>query len=153
MADIRAGDEVSLGAWPESVTVTENTDLLNLSNTVFAAGSPECSVTFMAPASGRVGVCVAAEMREQDATNRLQVAFELYEGSTSGGTLKQAARVQFGVSTSGDGTAGEFQIHGNMVMIDGLTAGVTHFVRTMHMVAGGTLNDIGHRRLVVIPLT
>ena len=104
--------------------------------------------------SGRVGVVVAAEMRQQDpGGNRLFVQFELRLGSTSAGTLIVGAVVARGVSTTGDVTASEFMTFGNMSMVDGLTPGSTYFIRTMHRVDGGTTNDIGHRRLVVIPLT
>lgn len=153
MAYIKAGDAISTTWWPEAVTVLEDTDQLDITSTSATAGSPACSTTFVAPSSGRVGVAVAAEMRESAPGSRLFVGYELYEGTSAAGTLKQAYRVQFGVSTSGDTTASEFMTHGNMTMVEGLTAGATHFIRTMHQTEGGATNDIGHRRLVVIPLT
>lgn len=153
MAEIRVGDEISTEWWPEAVSVTEDTDQLNVTSTAWTAGSPEAGVTFVAPKSGRVGVVVGAEMRNQDtAGNRIFVSFELYQGSSSSGTLLIAPVAARGVSTSGDTTASEFHTHGNMSMVESLAAGSTHYVRAMHQVIGGTTNDIGHRRLVVIPL-
>lgn len=153
MADIEAGDLIETAWWPESVSVQENTDQLNVTSTSSIAGTPECSVTFIAPMSGRVGVVVAAEMRNDDtAGNRLFVQFEI-RLTNSSGAVHTAASVFRGVSTTGDTTASQFMTHGNMSMVEDLTPGATYFIRTMHRVDGGTTNDIGHRRLVVIPLT
>ena len=153
MADIDAGDLIESAWWPESVTVQENTDQLNVTSTTSIAGSPECSTTFVAGMSGRAGVCVGAEIRNDDtAGNRLFVQFEI-RLTNSSGAIHTAAVVTRGVSTTGDTTASQFMVFGNMTMVEGLTPGATYFIRTMHRVDGGTTNDIGHRRLVVIPLT
>lgn len=153
MADIEAGDLIETAWWPDSVQVQENTDQLNQTSTSFIAGTPECSTTFVAPKSGRVGVVVAGEMRNDDtAGNRINISFELRLGTTSAGTLVTAANIVRGVGTTGDTTASQFMTFGNMTMVEGLTSGSTYFIRTMHKVDGGTTNDIGHRRLVVIPL-
>jgi hypothetical protein len=150
--DMNPGDQIDSEWWPESVTVTENTDQLDVSSASFTAGSPECSTTFVAPRSGRVGVCVAAEMRN-DSTGglRILVTFEIRLGTVAG-AVHTAALIQRGVSTTGDTTASQFMTHGNMTMVELLTPGATYFIRTMHRVDGGAVNDIGHRRLVVIPL-
>lgn len=154
MADIEAGDLISTAWWPESVQVSDDSDILDITSTSFIAGTPECSTTFVAPMSGRVGVVVAAEIRNSDtAGNRVNVTFEMRLGTTSAGTLVVAADIVRGVGTTGDTTASQFMVHGNMTMVQGLTAGSTYFIRTMHKVDGGTTNDIGNRRLVVIPLT
>lgn len=154
MADIEAGDLISATWWPESVQAEELTDILDVTSTVFIAGTPACSTTFVAPMSGRVGVVVSAEMRNSDTGgNRINVTFELRLGTTAAGTLIVAADIVRGVGTTGDTTASQFMIHGNMTMLQNLTPGSTYFIRTMHKVDGGTTNDIGARRLVVIPLT
>lgn len=153
MAEIFAGDEISGDWWPTSVRAVEATDHLNITSTSFTAGSPECSTAFTAPLSGRVLVGVTAEMRNDDtAGNRVFVSFEIRLGS-SAGAVHTAANVSRGVSTTGDTTASAFMIHGNLSMVDALTPGSTYFVRTMHRVDGGTTNDIGYRRVIVIPQT
>ena len=152
MADMDPGDLIDTDWWPESVTVTENTDQLDVSSTSFIAGTPECSTTFVAPRSGRVGVCVGSEMRN-DSTGglRILVSFEI-RLKDSAGAVHTAALIQRGVSTTGDTTASQFMVLGNMTMVELLTPGATYFIRTMHRVDGGVVNDLGHRRLVVIPL-
>lgn len=153
MADIEAGDLIETAWWPESVQVQENTDQLDVTSTSFIAGSPECSTTFVAPMSGRAGVVAAAEMRQQDpAGNRLFVTFEI-RLTDSAGAVHTAANVVRGVDTTGDTGASQYMTFGNMTMVEALNPGATYFIRTMHRVDGGTTNDIGHRRLVVIPLT
>lgn len=152
MAEIQAGDEIDARWWPDSVTVQENTDQLNQTSTSAIAGTPECSVTFIAPLSGRVQVTVAAEMRNDDtAGNRIFVGFEI-RLTDSSGAIHTGYLVGRSVSTTGDTTASQFMTHGNLVMVDNLTPKATYFIRTMHAVTGGTTNDIGHRRLCVIPV-
>lgn len=152
MAEIQAGDEIDARWWPNSVRVVENTDQLNQTSTSFIAGTPECSTTFIAPLSGRVRVTVAAEMRNDDtAGNRVFVSFEI-RLTNSAGAVHTAAVVHRGVSTTGDTGASQPMTHGNSSMIDNLTPKATYFIRAMHSVAGGTTNDVLHRRLVVIPV-
>lgn len=152
MSDIRAGDVISTTWWPESVRVEENTDQASISSTTFVTGSPVCSTTFVAPTSGRVAVIVAAEMREDSAGDRVFVTFEMYLGTSSAGTLVQSAKEVRGVSTNGYTGVSQFMTLGNMTMIEALTGGSTYYIQAMHRVDGGALNDIGHRRLCVIPL-
>lgn len=152
MAEIFAGAEIDGRWWPDSVRAVEGTDQLNQTSTSFIAGSPECSTTFVAPLSGRVHVAWAAEMRNDDtAGNRIFVSFEIRLGSSAGAVFTSASAFR-SVSTSGDTTASAFMIHGNGIMIDGLTPKATYFIRTMHEVSGGTTNDIGYRRVCVIPV-
>lgn len=152
MSDIAPGQEISAMWWPDSVRVAEATDQLDITSTSFIAGTPECSTTFVAALSGRALVAWAAEMRNDDtAGNRLFVSFEVRLG-TSAGAVFLAASAFRSVSTSGDTTASSYMIHGNTLMLEGLTPKATYFIRTMHQVAGGTTNDIGYRRVCVIPL-
>lgn len=151
MAEIAAGGEIDANWWPESVRIVENTDQVNVSSTTFIAGSPECSGTFIAPLSGRVAVIVAAELIQQEVSNRIFVSFEI-RLTNSAGAVHTAAVVHRGVSTTGDATPSAFMSHGNMSMVDGLTPKATYFIRTMQIVSGGTTNDIGHRRVCVIPV-
>lgn len=154
MAEIKAGDVISTTWWPESVEVTEATAQTNISSTSFIAGSPECGVGFTSPSSGRVAVCVSAGLAEQSAGDRIAFTFEVYEGTSASGTLVRPARTPMGITTLGDTTAGGSLelVHGNMVMIDGLTPAVSHYARTVHAVDAGTTNDLTQRRLTVIPL-
>lgn len=149
--DIKAGDEIEAGWWPPAMTVREGTDQLDVTSVTFIAGSPECGVTFVAPLTGRVAVCVQASIDQESAGNRGFVSFEVYEGTSAAGTLRQAAREQYGVSSAGN-AASEEQCWGSMAMVSNLTAGATHYVRTVHRVDAGNQNDFRFRALVVFPL-
>lgn len=154
MAEIQAGDLIASAWWPESVESEDATLNANITSTAFIAGTPEVGVGFTSPSSGRVAVCVAAAFMEQSAGDRVLVSFEVYQGTSAAGTLKRSARSIFGVSSNGDTTAagGLEHGHGNMIMVDNLTAGVAHYARLVHAVDAGTTNDVTRRRITVVPL-
>jgi hypothetical protein len=151
MPEIQAGDEIHSDWWPAAVENDDTTNFLDITSTSYTAGSPECSVLFEAPRSGRVAVCIAAGLQNQDAGDRVFLSWECYLGTSASGTLVQSAVDTHGVSTSG----GPSSLEGtwaNMVMLQGLTPGATYFARTMHRVDGGTTNDVHQRRIIVFPL-
>lgn len=150
MADLRAGDEISTEYWPPAVKARDDTSITNQTSTSYIPGSPENGVAFVAPVSGRVGLIVAGDIRQNDSSDRIFMTCEVYEGDDSGGTEVLAASAFRGISTSGQ--SGEAQIHGNMSQLDGLTAGDTYFIRSVFRVEGGSTNDVFSRSVTVIPL-
>lgn len=147
-----AGAQISARQWPESVQNDDGTTISNITSTTFITGSPVVSVTFTAPHSGRVGVCIAAGLREDSAGNRVWVTYELYLGTSSSGTLVHAGVEPRGVNSTGDATASGEQTHGNMSMEENLTPGATYYAQVVYRVSGGTTNDVTRRRIIVIPL-
>lgn len=150
--EILAGDQISTGWWPESVESGSSLLISNITNTAFEPGTPEVGATFEAPLTGRVGVAVSGGMVEQSSADRVFMTFELYLGTSSGGTLVQAAVEVRGISTGGDATASGDQSLGNMTMVENLTPGSTYFARIVYRTQAGTTNDITHRRITVIPM-
>lgn len=152
--EIKSGDEISTEWWPESVEAQDATQISNITSTSFIVGSPELGVTFVAPKTGRVAVCVSAGMFEQSAGDRLFMSFAVHEGTSTAGTQVRSPRTGLGISTHGDTTAGGSgeMVKGNMSMVDGLVGGDTYYAVTMISVDGGTTNDIRQRRITVIPL-
>ena len=55
MAEIKAGDEITADWWPPSVKAESSTDIDNITNTTFAAGSPVVAAKITAPPSRRGG--------------------------------------------------------------------------------------------------
>lgn len=147
-----AGDEIGSEWWPESVQSDDGTTISNITSVTYITGTPVVSVTFVAPTSGRVGVCIGGGFVEQAAGNRVWISYELYLGTSSAGTLIHAGVDVRGATTSGDATASGDQVHGNMSMEEGLTAGSTYYAQVVYKVSGGTTNDITRRRIIVIPL-
>lgn len=147
-----SGDQISAGYWPESVQDDDGTTISNITSTTFITGSPVVSVTFEAPTTGRVGVCIGGGMVEQAAGSRVWISYELYLGTSASGTLVHSTVDVRGVSTSGDATASGDQTLGNMSMEEKLTPGATYYAQVMYKVSGGATNDITRRRIIVIPL-
>lgn len=151
MTDTQAGDEITRQHFPPAVVARSTTAIDNVTSTAFTPGSPVVELTFIAPYSGRVAVCIQAGIDQDDAGNRLFVTYELYQGTSAAGTLKQAARESYGVSSNGSPAANDL-IWGNMSIVHGLTAGATHYARVMHRTEAGTTNDVTFRELIVFPV-
>lgn len=147
-----AGAHITSDWWPESVQSDDGTTISNITSTSYIAGSPVVSVTFTAPRSGRVGVCIGGGLREDSGGNRVWISYELYLGTSASGTLVHAGIDVRGVNSSGDATASGEQTHGNMSMEENLTPGATYYAQVVYKVSGGTTNDVTRRRIIVFPL-
>lgn len=151
MTDVHAGDEITRDHWPPARAARSTTAIDNVTSTAFTPGSPVVELTFTAPSSGRVAVCVQAGIDQDDAGNRLFVTYEMYQGTSSAGTLVQAARESYGVSSHGSPASNDL-IWGNMSIVHNLTPGATHYARMMHRTEAGTTNDVTFRELIVFPV-
>lgn len=151
MTDIRAGDEISKDWWPASVVDRDFTEQADISSATYVTGSPVVDVLFVAPLSGRVVVALQAGIDQDSAGNRALVSYQMYEGTSASGTLVQAPRDEYGVSSPGSAASDEM-VQGNMSMVAGLTPGATHYARVVHRVDAGTTNDVTFRELIVFPV-
>lgn len=143
-----AGQIIRAADFPAAVAVTESTTQANMANTSYAAGTPACSLTFVAATSGRAQIDIWARM-QGDGTFRAFLGFELYLGTSSSGTLIEAVSDSNAAQTAVVST----ESAGISFLATGLTAGATYYVRTMQKVAGGTTADIFTRRITVTPTT
>lgn len=152
MTDIKAGDEISKDWWPPAVMAEDGTDIDNITNTSYDPGTPVVSVTFTAPASGRVAVAIQGGIDQDSAEDRATISHEIYLGTSSAGTLIQSGRSSYGVGSPG-GNASDELVQGNMSMTVGLTPGSTYYAQVVHQTEGVTnTNDITFRRIIVFPL-
>ena len=151
--EIRAGDQISADYWPPAVQSDDGTVISNITNTSYAAGSPEVGVAFVAPKTGRVGIAVCGGMREDSAGNRVFMTYELFEGEDNTGVQILAPAGIHGISTSGATVATLDRALGALEMRQGLTPGTTYYARIMYLTEGGTTNDITRRRIIVFPLS
>ncbi len=142
---IAPGSPIRAADFPPAVEVIETTTIADISSTSYAAGSPQCSVTFTAATSGRAKVDFWSRM-QGDGTFRVFVAIEVRETNVSGAVVEAASDTEAlqGVTVGPTSYAG-------FMLLSGLTAGATYFVRTMHKVAGGTTSDVFTRRIIVTP--
>lgn len=153
MPDLLAGTTITALDTPESVEYTEPANEDNI-GTAFSAGTTECGGTFTAPTTGRVWVNVYGQVNSDSGVDVISVSFQVYLGSSSAGVLVQdaadtlAARILHNASSTNSAT-GQVRL-----MVSGLTAGSTYYVRTMHRAgSAGSNSDVVHRIISIEPAT
>lgn len=132
---------------------SDETTISNPTNTSYAAGSPEVSVTFMAPTSGRLVLVVGGSVGNSAGGNRIFLSPEVREDDSSGDVVLSPSVIPHGYSSIRG--AGGFHYGSRRTLLEGLTAGATYFARVMHVVVsadGGTnTSDINARDITVAP--
>lgn len=148
MPDLLAGTTILALDTPPTLIVVEEANEDNISSTTFIPGDTECSGTFIAPTTGRIHVDFSARL-SGDGTNATRLSFEIYEGTDATGILVHNPIVAIAVDRVGSAVA----TRSNFYVVTGLTVGLTHFIRTMHLVDGGNTGRIVRRQLNVSPET
>lgn len=148
-----AGDYVR--TLPPTAFVHDDTILANLTNTSYAAGTPEVGVYFVAPPSGKVRLTIGGGFRDNGGSNRDRVflAPQLFKESSSGEQVLAPSVTFRGYLSLAEDT--EFQYGSRVSLIEDLTPGQLYYVRTMHLTNAGTdpdSADIAARDVIVIPL-
>jgi hypothetical protein len=154
MVAVLAGQRVM--PTPVTVQAFDNTTNANLSNTAYAAGTPETGVTFVAPMSGNVIVTISGGVRNNAANaDRVFLAPQIYLGTSSVGTQFLAPAVaQYGCGSGGGYTTDDYQYVCRTSLVTGLTQGATYYIRVMHATASGSgTADIAAREVTVQPAT
>lgn len=141
-----------------SVHAFDTTTQSGITNTSFDAGSPDLSVEFVAPLSGRVLVIVGGGLRTTTGQDSCRIAPEIREDDSSGSVVENPS-----ITVNGWGSAGRDTTHyqyGCMATIcpmdtDGpaspLEPGRTYFARVVQSVDGGE-GDIFNRDITIVPL-
>lgn len=153
MTDVLAGQKIQSATWPATVESLDNTSNANLTNTTFATGTPVVDLTFVAPTTGRVLLTVTAGSRDNTGTDRVVCTFELYLGTSAGGTLvigSSGSTLQYECTCAGQADA--YQYVSRTTLVDSLTSGATYYVRHMNKTASGSGSaDCTLRALTVRP--
>jgi hypothetical protein len=144
----QAGDTIRALDFPATQEADVTADETGISSTTYIPGGSTCSTTFLVGTSGKVEIKVNARIHS-DGTNRIWLAYELYQGTSAGGTLIAAANDNNAVATK---TSGAEEGQSISKTHTGLVVGATHFVRTVHRVAGGSGGALTHRRIIVGPV-
>jgi hypothetical protein len=151
---IKPGDVISKDWWPPAVKAEDFTNNNNITSTTWVVGSPEVGVTFTAPSSGRVCVCLHALATQQAAGDRVFVEYRIYLGTSTSGTLFQTNDSFNGISSSGSTSGTSEFSKGHMSLVEGLTPGSTYYAVIGHLIEGaGTTSDVNGRRIIVFPTT
>lgn len=127
-------------------------------NTAFEAGTPDLTVEFVAPLSGRVLVVVGGGLRSPNTEDSVQVAPEIREDDENGAVVENPA-AGINAWTSTGFITNNYQ-YGSMAAVipmnaDGPTTplepGRTYFARVVQRVDGGD-GDIFNREITIVPL-
>lgn len=145
-----AGERVKALDFTAAQTDSDATTLSNISTTA-AAGSPEVSVTFTAPTSGKVQVSLSLRGQDDGAANATYLDLEVYETDVNGTQIITTGSVDRRLELRGN-TSSTPQNASKTFILTGLTAGQVYFARTMHYASAGSTADVLNRRIDVVPL-
>ena len=151
--NLSAGTPVRALDFPRAWQSFQNTAITNISSTTYTTGTPEVAVRVMAPSSGRVAVALSGGTRN-DAANadRIFVSYRVLEGDPENGDLIQSDEVKRGLSNPATQTD-QYQYHGHVTMVDGLTPGVYYYFQVRHRTTlGSGTADIAYRSILVWPI-
>ena len=139
--------------YPPSQYDQDWTPISNITTTTYIAGDPEVAVSVTAPTSGRLLVCMGCGIRNDAATaEAVYVTYQIFEDSPDG-ALFAAADPDRGVLSCGIASAQQFQYHGNMDLVTGLTPGRSYYFQTVYRsTLGNGTADIASRNILVIPV-
>lgn len=151
--NLSAGTSVKALDFPRAWQSFQFTAISNISTTTYDTGTPEVATRVLAPSSGRVAVAVSAGTRVNAANaDRLLVTYRVLEGDPADGNLIQSDEAKRGLSNPATGTD-QFQYHGHVTMVDGLTPGTYYYFQMRHRTTLGTSTaDIAYQALLVWPI-
>ncbi|MEU6781502.1 hypothetical protein ABZ912_20040 [Nonomuraea angiospora] len=149
MPDILVGTPIQAADRPASVWASDATANNNIGSTSYIAGTPQVSVTFVAPTSGAVLLSVGVAGADNGGTNRIHLSPEVRVTDVAGAVVLAADVTNRGVGLPGEASANTHR--SRTTLLTGLTAGTTYFARTMHKVSAGLTADIAVREITVVP--
>jgi hypothetical protein len=146
-----AGRPVRALDYPPAVWAQDATQINNPSNTSYITGSPEVSVTFIAPTSGRVLIVVGGALGNGAGGDRVFLSPEVRLTNSSGTVVLTPSVTSRGFGS--DNCAGNFHYGSRESVLEGLTPGTLYYAVVKYVVitgdAGGTTQDIGCRDITV----
>lgn len=149
-----AGRPVKALDFPPPVWAQDTTAINNPSNSSYSAGSPEVSVTFVAPTSGRVLLIVGGGLGNSAGADRIFLAPEVRLTNSAGAMVLTPSVTNRGISS--DNCSSGFHYGSRESVLEGLTPGTVYFARVMHAVstsdAGASTADIAARDITVVPV-
>lgn len=127
----------------------DNTPQTTINNTSYGAGSPNCSVTMIAPPSGQVLVSVCCQGSSDLSGDSVLLSYEC-RVTNSSGSVVLAANDDRATQHPDHGPGYGGKTHTYFHRQTGLTPGVTYYFRTMQRTNISTdVGDIGRRQIIV----
>lgn len=151
--NLSAGTPVRALDFVPAVQSFQDTQIGNISDTSYTTGDPECGVWVMAPSSGRVAVALSAGTRNNSANaDRVFLTYRVFQGDPLNDDLIISEEAQRGLSIPGT-QADQYQYHGHLTVVDGLTPGSYYYFQARHRTTLGLATaDIAYRALLVFPV-
>lgn len=151
MTDLLVGSTIRAADFPPTVQSMDDTVIANITSTTFINGSPEVSVTFTAPTSGRVLIINGGGLRNNSGAAQVFIDSEVRETNGSGTVVKSSSVTGDGTLSCADESLG-FEYKSRAYVLEGLTPGGTYFARIQYRVSGGNTADITARTIIVQPI-
>lgn len=152
MTDLLVGSTIQVADFPPTVQDMDDTIIANITTTAFINGSPEVSVTFTAPTSGRVLIINGGGLRNNSGADQVFIDNEVRETNGSGSVIKAPSVTGEGTVSCADESLG-FEYKSRAYVQEGLTPGSVYFARVQYRVAAGTSTaDITARTIIVQPI-
>lgn len=149
---IAVGAKVQAADFPPTVWDNDETAISNVTATTFQNGSPEVSVTFIAPTSGRVLVYNGGGLRNNSGADQMFIDSEIRETDGSGTVVRSSSVTGDGTLSCADESLG-FEYKTRAYVQSGLTPGSTYFARLQYRTStGGGTADITARSIIVQPI-
>lgn len=149
-----AGRPVRALDYPPAKWAQDTTAINNPSNTSYATGSPEVSVTFIAPTSGRVLIVVGGGLGNAAAADRIFLSPEVRLTNSSGALVLSPSVTNRGFGS--DNASSGFHYGSRESVLEGLTPGTLYYAVVKYVVitgdAGTTSADIAARDITVVPI-
>lgn len=151
-----AGRPVRALDYPPAVWDQDTTQINNPSNTSYTTGSPEVSVTFTAPTSGRVLIIVGGGLGNGAGGDRIFLSPEVRKTNSSGELVLSASVTSRGFGS--DNCAGAFHYGSRESVLDGLTPGQVYYAVVKYVriddppTGSGNTQDIACRDIGVVPI-
>lgn len=149
-----AGQPIKALDYPPAVWAQDSTQINNPANTGYILGTPEVSVTFIAPTSGRVLLVVGGGLGNSAGSDRIFLSPEVRLTNSAGAVIVQASVTERGYGSQNQAAA--FHYGSRESVLDGLTPGQQYWAAVKYVriddPAGTTTADIAVREILVAPL-
>lgn len=154
MTDLLIGRTISATNFPATKFAATATDISNVSSTSFINGSPEISVTFIAPLSGRVLIVNGAGLGDNGGSPAQMFVDSEVRVTDGAGAVVRSSNVagEGTISSAAENASNEYK--SRAYVLSDLTPGQQYFARLQYRAAtvnGGT-GDVTARSILVQPI-
>lgn len=149
-----AGQQVKALDYPPAKFAQDATQINNPTTASYITGTPEVSVTFVAPTSGRVLLIVGGGLGNSAGSDRVFLSPEVRLTNSGGALVLSPSVTNRGFGS--DNCSAAFHYGSRESVLDGLTPGQVYYAVVKYVVstsdAGASTADIAARDITVVPI-